>query len=240
MAFAVWVGMVLSFALPGLWLLLLLTRRGHPADRLVKLWCRTLLRLCACPIRVSGAEALAGLGPAVVCSNHQSYLDSVALLAVLPIEVRFVAKRELLTTPLVGTVIRKVGHLPVDRVDLSRSVAGADVVTQTLRSGSSLVVFPEGTFRSAPGLLPFRLGAFKAAVEAGRPVVPVAIVGTRDILRGSSLLPRRGRIEITVGEPIWPAKQGGWPEMVRMRDAARQMIARVTGERLLESRPAIS
>jgi 1-acyl-sn-glycerol-3-phosphate acyltransferase len=236
--FAAWVATVLLIALPALWLLLLLTPGGRPADRLVKLACRILLRACGLPLRVAGADALAGLGPVVLCANHQSYLDSVALLAALPVEVCFVAKRELLEAPLVGTIIRKVGHLPVDRVDLSRSVADAESVTATLRSGASLLVFPEGTFRAAPGLLPFRLGGFKAAVEAGRPVVPVAIVGTRHILRGDDRLPRRGPISVTIGEPIRPAAQGGWPEMVRVRDAARAMIARATGEPLVESRRA--
>lgn len=78
----------------------------------------------------------------------------------------------------------------MERVDLSRSVADAERVTATLRGGASLFSFPERTFLQAPGLLPFKLGAFKAAVEAQCPVLPVAIRGTREILPADSWLPR--------------------------------------------------
>lgn len=153
----------------------------------------------------------------------------------VPVDVRFVAKRELLQTPLIRTIIRKVGHLPVERVDLSRSLEDARAVGDALRAGASLVVFPEGTFADTPGLLPFRLGAFKAAVEMQKPIVPVAIIGTRAIL-GAGRLPRPGRIDVTLAAPIAPHGEG-WPELVRLRDAARAQIAAITGERLMTSRP---
>jgi 1-acyl-sn-glycerol-3-phosphate acyltransferase len=228
---------VLLVALPTLWLALHLASPGRPADRVVRLGCRFLLRACFCPLRVSGTEHLRGLDSVVFCANHSSYLDSVALLAALPVDVRFVAKRELLETPLIRTIIRKVGHLPVERVDLSRSLEDASAVAEALRAGASLVVFPEGTFADTPGLLPFRLGAFKAAVEIQKPIVPVAIVGTRAIL-GAGRLPRPGRIDVTIAAPIAPHGEG-WPELVRLRDSARAQIAAITGERLMTSRPLL-
>jgi 1-acyl-sn-glycerol-3-phosphate acyltransferase len=141
--------------------------------------------------------------------------------------------------PVVGRAIRKAGHLTVDRLDLSRSIHDADTVTAALKSGKSLLVFPEGTFALLPGLLPFHLGAFKAAVEARLPVVPIALVGTRQILAGDTWLPRAGRIEVTIGKAI-QVEGRGWPEMVRLRDAARTEIARHTGERLVEARPVLT
>lgn len=236
--FAAWVGAVLLVAMPTLWLALHLAVPGRGADRVVKLCCRLLLRACFCPVRVSGTANLSGIGPAVLCANHSSYLDSVVLLAALPVEVRFVAKRELLGTPLIRTIIRKVGHLTVERVDVSRSLEDARTVADALRSGSSLLVFPEGTFADAPGLLPFRLGAFKAAVETGKPIVPVAIVGTRAIL-ASGRLPRPGPVEVTIAPALAPHGEG-WPELVRLRDAARAQIAEITGERLVTSRPRLA
>ena len=83
------------------------------------------------------------------------------------------------------------------------------------------MIFPEGTFVRSPGLLPFRLGAFRAAVDTGRPIVPVAIRGTRHILPDGTWLFRRGPLTVTIGIPIEPRAQG-WPEMVRLRDAARR------------------
>ena len=98
-----------------------------------------------------------------------------------------------------------------------------------LRQGESLFVFPEGTFVAAPGLLPFRLGAFRAAVETGRPVVPVAISGTRRILPADTLLLRPGRITVTIGQPLAPAA-GDWQEIVRLRDLARTAIEQAVRE----------
>jgi 1-acyl-sn-glycerol-3-phosphate acyltransferase len=169
------------------------------------------------------------VGPAILAANHASYLDVVVLLAVLPAGIRFVAKRELLSTPMVGTVIRKAGHLTVDRGQTSRSVADAERVTRALRDGSSVLVFPEGTFVRRSGILPFRLGTFKSAVETGRPVVPIAIRGTRAILCAGRWLPRPGPVSITVGPPLAP-EGAGWPAMVALRDRTRTEIARGADE----------
>jgi fatty-acyl-CoA synthase len=152
-------------------------------------------------------------------------IDAVALWAALPGDFRFVVKRELVTTPLIATVIRKAGHLTVERTDLSRSVADAERVASVLRTGASLLFFPEGTFLRQTELLPFRLGAFKAAMEARCPVVPIALRGTREILPADERLLRPGPITISIGRPIRP-HDGGWQEIVRLRDAARAEIAR--------------
>ena len=237
--FATWVGLVLLFTLPVLWLAVQLASPGPAADRVVKHWCRLVLRACLCPLRVRGTEQLNGIGAAVLCANHSSYLDSVVLLAALPPGVRVVAMRELRATPLIRTIIRKAGHLTVERADVSRSLEDARTVVDALRSGATLLVFPEGGFANAPGLRPFRLGAFKAAVESGKPIVPVAIVGTRAILGGGRTLPRRGRIEVTIAPPITP-RGSDWPEMVRLRDVTRSQIAEITGERPVTSHPGVT
>jgi 1-acyl-sn-glycerol-3-phosphate acyltransferase len=236
--FAAWVGVVLLVTLPALWGAVLLASSGPAADRVVKWWCRLVLRACLCPLRVRGTEHLVGLGAAVLCANHSSYLDAVALLASLPAGVRFVAMRELLATPLIRTIIRKVGHLTVERADVSRSLDDARAVVEALRSGATLLVFPEGGFANFPGLRPFRLGAFKAAVESAKPIVPVTIVGTRAILGGGRTLPRPGRIEVTIAPPIAPHGIG-WPEMVRLRDVTRSQIAEITGEQPVTGGPGI-
>jgi 1-acyl-sn-glycerol-3-phosphate acyltransferase len=224
LAFTASVGGLAVSTLAALRGVLLLTPSGRPADRLVRGWCRAILACGGYRLHVEGLEHLRGAEPAVLAANHSSYVDVVVLLAALPVEFRFVAKRELLGTPVVGTVIRKVGHLPVERVDVSRSIADAERVAVALRTPTSLLVFPEGTFRRAPGLLPFRLGAFKAAVEAGRPVVPVTIRGTREILPPDTWLLAPGRVTVTVGAPIRP-EGTGWAEMVRLRDLVRAEIA---------------
>jgi 1-acyl-sn-glycerol-3-phosphate acyltransferase len=229
LAYAAYLAVILALTLPPLWGLVLLAPGAHAVDRLVRTWCRVVLALAGCPIRVEGLPNLRGAGPAVLACNHASYLDSVALLAALPVEFGFVAKRELAALPLVGAVIRKAGHLTVDRVDLSRGAADAERAADALRGGASLLFFPEGTFARAPGLLPFRLGTFKAAVEAGRPVIPLAIRGTREIFPADTWLLRRGAITVKIGAPIMP-EGTGWPEIARLRDLTRTEIARLSGE----------
>jgi fatty-acyl-CoA synthase len=229
LAYASWVGALLALTVPVLWGLLLVLPGGQMAARLVRFWCRSILALSGCPVRVDGIEHLRVAEPAILAPNHSSYLDAVVLLAALPVEFVFVAKRELIDSPVVGTVIRKVGHVTVERRDPGQSAADAERATARLRAGVSLLFFPEGTFLRGPGLLPFRLGAFKAAVETGRPVVPIGLRGTREILPAHAWMPRRGSITVTVGPAIAP-KAAGWPEMVRLRDLTRAEIERLTGE----------
>ncbi len=226
-AFLLRVGIALLLTLPPLWVAAH-TLSGPRLDAAVRRRCRLILALAGCPLSVEGLANIPR-GAAVFVANHASYLDVVTLLAALPTDFRFVAKRELLVSPLVGAVVKKLGHLTVDRVDLSRSVNDAARATALLRGGTPLLFFPEGTFVRARGLLPFRLGAFKAAVEAGCPIVPIGIRGSRDILPADTYRPRRGAVHITVGTPLQPAEVG-WREMVRLRDLARTEIARAANE----------
>ncbi|OGK81198.1 MAG: hypothetical protein A2X53_05530 [Candidatus Rokubacteria bacterium GWA2_70_23] len=237
LVYAAYVGVLLAVTVPPLWALLLVMPRRRAADRLVRSWCRTILALSGCPVHVEGLDHLRAAVPAILAANHASYLDAVVLLAALPVEFAFVAKRELAGSPVVGTVIRKVGHLTVERVDPAQSAADADRATARLRGGVSLFFFPEGTFVRAPGLLPFRLGAFKAAVEAGRPVVPIGLRGTREILPADTWVPKPAPIRVAIGPPITP-QAGGWQEMVRLRDLTRVEIARLADEHPVGSRAA--
>jgi 1-acyl-sn-glycerol-3-phosphate acyltransferase len=237
LVYGAYVGVLLAVTVPPLWALLLVVPRRRAADQLVRLWCRSILALSGCPVRVEGVEHLRAAAPAILAANHASYLDAVVLLAALPLEFAFVVKRELAGSPVVGTVIRKVGHLTVERAAPAQSAADAERATASLRDGVSLFFFPEGTFVRAPGLLPFRLGAFKAAVETGRPVVPIGLRGTREILPGDTWLPKPGPITVAIGPPIAP-RAVGWQEMVRLRDLTRAEIARLADEHLARSEAA--
>jgi len=229
LGFGAWVGVVLLATVPLLWMMVLSLPR-RVVDRVVRRWCGAVLALVGCRLRVEGIDRLPVAGAVVFAANHSSYLDAVALIAALPRDVRFVGKRELGDWPLVGTVIRRVGHLTVERADPSRSVKDAGRVSAAIRAGTSLVFFPEGTFLEGPRLLPFRLGAFKAAVDAACPVVPVTIRGTRAILPAGAWLPRRGPITVTIGAPIVP-RRSDWREIVRLRDTTRAEISHGVGER---------
>ena len=112
----------------------------------------------------------------MLVANHSSYLDSVVLAAAIPRDCRFVANHMAATRPLLGLIIRKSGHLLVDRESRRSRAACARAMIELLQDGTSLVLFPEGT-RAGRDVLPFRAGAFRAAFRTGRPVIPIAISG---------------------------------------------------------------
>ena len=192
---------------------------------------RAVTRLIGLPVRRLGQPLPPGA--CVVVANHQSYLDGLVLGAELGRPLAFVAKGELATQRVAGTLLRRLGAVFVERFDVERSVADAGGFAAALAAGRTVVVFPEGTFDRAPGLRPFRMGAFLAAAGAGVPVVPVGLRGTRSVLRSESWLPRRGAVVLHVGAPLAPAGEG-WDEALALRDAARAAILAASGEHARE------
>jgi acyl carrier protein len=221
---------LLLFALlaPATWLAtVLLTRRPATAWRVGGSVARLLLHLTGIELRVHGLGNLLRDRACVLASNHGSYLDGLVLLAALPRQYAFVAKRELRTQFFAGRYLARLGTQFVERFDVKRSVEDANRMTALVDHGSSLLVFPEGTFVNRPGLLPFHLGAFLAAASAGAPVVPVTLRGTRDVLPPDSWWPRRGAIDVDIGAPLAPPPRDQmelFAAAVRLRAATRATI----------------
>jgi 1-acyl-sn-glycerol-3-phosphate acyltransferase len=136
--------------------------------------------------------------------------------------------------PIIRTIVRRTGQFSFDRSSAQARLEQSNAVAQALGRGESVVVYPEGTFTPARGVRPFQLGAFKASLDTGRPICPVSVRGAREILRDGTVMPHWGRITVTIGPLIAPgSKENGWQEIVRLRDATRDVIARHTGEPLL-------
>jgi len=138
--------------------------------------------------------------------------------------------------PFIGTFLRKLGHFAFDRGDPQARVRQAQEIEAALARRESVFVFPEGTFRAQEGVWAFHLGAFRAAVAAQCPIIPVALGGTRRFLRDGTYLPRPARITLTICPPLPPAcdaQTASWRDVVRLRDAARAAISREAGEPLL-------
>lgn len=191
---------------------------------------RLFLRLCAIPVAVRGRESLPASAPYIVAVNHTSYLDGAVLLAVLPWRNNaFVAKRELAANPITRILLRGLGVQFVERFDVQKSAEHADELADAVRSGQSLIVFPEGTLLRHAGLMPFRTGAFQTAAQAGAPVVPVALRGVRSALRDETWYLRRTPISVTIGEPVAP-EGSDWNSAVKLRDRVRAEILRNCGE----------
>ncbi len=207
--------------------------RPRAAHRWGRVVARLFLRSIGQRLSAEGLENLAGPGPFVLCSNHASYADVPALLALLPVDFAFVAKAEVLGWPFVGSYIRRTGDLTVDRWDTEQSLSDARAIEDALRGGRTVVFFPEGTFTAAAGLRPFRLGAFKSAAVTGTRVVPLALSGTRRVLRSGGWRPRRGHVHLWVGEPL-RAEDEGWHAVVDLRDRTMAAIALRCGEPRLD------
>lgn len=223
-----------SFLLLGLaaWVVTWLPLPSSVTWRAARLLARTLGRVTATPIAAAGLEQLPPAGQAgVLVANHQSYLDGMLMLALLPRPPRFLIKGELRNSALLGRPLARLGAVFVDRFDAAGGVAGLHEARTALAAGELLVIFPEGTFKRMPGVLPFHLGAFTLAVASAAPLLPVAIHGTRSILRGDSRFPRPGRITVRCGPALAAAaSDDAWQAAITLRDSARAFILSHCGE----------
>ena len=228
---------VFGIVLVPLWAIVGLTPNRSLAARITQRGARLMLLLAGIPVHVEGGDWRADFSkeaPWIFAPNHSSYLDILVTLVALPPGVRFVAKGETRHMFLIGGIARRSGQFMFDRSDRFARVRQAEEVSAALSRGESVVIYPEGTFSPAIGIRPFQLGTFKAAVDTGRPICPVAVHGARDILRDKKFLPRPGKVTVTMGPLVTPKSGGGeWQEIVRLRDETREIIARNSGEPLL-------
>jgi len=232
-AYAAWLAAATLLLVPPYWAAVAVLPGRRLAFALARAGARLLLRVAGCRLAVEGAEHLQGRRPLVLASNHTGYADVPALVALLPMDFVFVAKKEVSSWPLVGTLVRKARHVTVDRWDARQGVADAGKVARALEEGDSVLFFPEGTFTGAAGLRPFRLGAFQAAAQAGAAVVPLALQGTRATLPEKAWLPRPRTIRLWIGAPL-TAEGEGWRAVVQLRDRVADAIAARCGEPRLD------
>jgi len=211
------------------WIACALIRRTERCWSLSHHAVRLFFKLGGMPFVARGLEQVPSGQPCVMVVNHQSYLDGLLLVSALREPSCFVTKRALLDHWFPRNYLNSIGSVYVERFDVQRGVEDATRFTDLARGGRSLIVFVEGTFRRMPGLLPFRMGAFVIAAQAGVPVVPVTIRGTRSILRDGQWLLRRGRMSVTFSAPIAPSGSD-WSAAIQLRDAARAEILRLSGE----------
>ena len=208
------------------WPLVALTRKPARAWTIAHHAARSLLWLSGQRLQVQGLNHLPAQ-PHLLLPNHASDLDGLVLVAALARPYRFVAKRELLRNPIARVFLRRLGTEFVERFDAQGSVDAAQRLAQAAAQGQSLCVFPEGTFRRDPGLLPFHLGPFEAAVQAGLPVVPAVLRGTRTALADGQRLPHRGALHLAFGTPLTPRRASGdavFAAAAQLRDATRAAI----------------
>jgi 1-acyl-sn-glycerol-3-phosphate acyltransferase len=195
----------------------LVDRRGDFGHTCARAWSWLILKTTGVRVRVTGLERLDPSRSYIFAANHQSIYDIPILFASLPFQLRIIAKASLGRIPFMGWHLQRTGHVLVDR-----SKPGAGIMKKMARlvgEQHSLIVFPEGT-RSTDGTVArFKGGSFLIALEAGLPVVPISIQGSRHVMFRGRLMVCPGTVTVTVHEPI--------DTSAVPRDAVREFSARV-------------
>ncbi|MEE2034083.1 HAD-IB family hydrolase [Rhodococcus chondri] len=171
-------------------------------DSITNIGADVSLALGGIDVRVQGEANAFARRPAVFVFNHQSQLDPVILAKVLRHDFTGVTKKEMANDPVFGAFLRFVGATFVDRTDTGQAVAALGPVVDTLRSGTSVVIAPEGTRSLTPDIGRFKKGAFHIAMQAQVPIVPVVIRNAGEILWKHSTLMRSGTVDVAILEPI--------------------------------------
>jgi 1-acyl-sn-glycerol-3-phosphate acyltransferase len=196
-------------------------RSGDVGHRCAQLWSSLILRTTGVRVSVTGVEKLVRTRSYVLASNHQSIYDIPILFATLPLQLRIPAKASLGRFPFLGWHLRRTGHLLVNRKN-----PGADIVDKMRRLVSeshSLIVFPEGT-RSVDGRVGrFKKGSFLVAIDAGLPIVPISVSGSRQVMRKGRLMVCPGDVRVAVHDPI-PTAGVTRPQIGEFASSVREIV----------------
>jgi 1-acyl-sn-glycerol-3-phosphate acyltransferase len=177
-------------------------RGGRMQHWFARTWSRMIMTTAMSPVKVLGLEKVDITKPHMYAVNHLSALDIPAVFGYLPFQFRVMAKEELFRYPFMGWHMRRSGQIAVERSSARASMRGLNLSAQTLKEGMPLLVFPEGG-RSANGQVkPFLSGVFYAAIKAQVEVVPMALVGTYELLPMNTFHIHPRPVELLIGEPI--------------------------------------
>jgi 1-acyl-sn-glycerol-3-phosphate acyltransferase len=200
----------------------LFSRSGIFAHHCARAWAWLILATTGVDVQIRGLERVPRHKPYLFISNHQSIYDIPVLFWYLPFQLRIIAKDSLGRFPVLGWHLARTGHVLVQRQNPGATVFKK--VSALMRAGHSLIVFPEGT-RSRDGVVgKFKGGIFLLAIEAGLPIVPVAIDGTRRVMRKGGLTTCPGSVTVEVFDPIETAGLGK-DDARALADRARRVIA---------------
>ena len=175
---------------------------GNRSHAIARLWSRILILVSGMKVRVEGLEKVVPGAGYVIASNHLSLMDTPLVMAHIPLQFRFLAKRGLFKIPFIGGHLKRAGHVAIPREDARGSLKAMSEAARMIRErGVSALVFPEGS-RSTGVMQEFKEGAAYIAIKAGVPIIPVAISGTRHVLPMGSAEVRPGPVSLRLGDPI--------------------------------------
>ena len=180
----------------------LIDRSGRIQHACARLWARLILWTSRIRVRVVGSEKIRPGVPLVLCVNHQSHMDIPIILAALPFQFRFAAKKQLFRYPFLGWHLRRSGHVPIDRENPLAAVKSLRDAADTIRRGLPVLIFPEGGTSRDGSIKAFKGGGFMLATKSDAQVVPLTIRGSRAVLVPNTYHVRSGSVEVVVGDPV--------------------------------------
>ena len=179
-----------------------MTREENSIHRVARIWAKILLKLTNTRIEIVGTENILMGKPQIFMANHQSDFDILIVLGHLPGQFRWIVKKELFYIPLFGKAMRNAGYIEIDRQHHEKAMLSLDIAARKIREGKCVMSFPEGT-RSKDGKInPFKQGMFYLAIKSGVPIVPISIIGAREIMPRRSLQINPGKIVMVIDRPI--------------------------------------
>jgi 1-acyl-sn-glycerol-3-phosphate acyltransferase len=165
-------------------------------------WAKIILWGTGVEVKVRGLSNIDKQKTYIFVPNHLSFFDIFSLLAYLPVDFKFILKKELMRIPVLGWSMKRAGYISIDRSSPAKARRTLMRAVDRIKSGTSLVMFAEGTRGYDGHLQPLKRGAFQLAVASGVPVVPMAIKGTKEIMPKGSFTIRKGSIVIQLEKPI--------------------------------------
>jgi 1-acyl-sn-glycerol-3-phosphate acyltransferase len=197
-------------------------RKGRIFRWVTKIYSRLALPLFGVTVETRGLPRVDRDSPYVFMSNHVSHVDSPALAVSIPHPMYWVFKKELSKIPVFGWVLLSLGQIMVDRTNFSQARTSMKAAVEGLSGNHSVLIYPEGTRSKDGNLQPLKKGGFFLAIQAGLPIVPVRVSGSRDIVASGSLAVRPGHVVVELFDPIPTAgkTEADIPELMgRVRDA---------------------
>lgn len=202
-AFLVVISVVITAFFSGLVVLLALFGiEENSLHKVARIWATTILRVSSVKVETIGLENVSYEEPQIFMSNHQSDFDIFIVLAFIPGQFRWIAKKELFRIPVFGRAMKNAGYIEMDRQNHERAMKNLEIAAQKIREGKSVMSFPEGTRSRNGKIKAFKQGMFHLALQAGVPIVPISIIGASEIMPKRSLRINPGKITMVIGNPI--------------------------------------
>jgi 1-acyl-sn-glycerol-3-phosphate acyltransferase len=204
--------------------LALIDKTGDSSMRVGRVWARSLLWITGVRVTVEGLEKIDLNRNYLFCANHLSYMDTPVVMSSIPAQFRFLAKKGLFQIPFLGTHLSQAGHIPVPLEDPRAAVKTMTTAAAVIQKrGISMLIFPEGG-RSDGVLQPFKEGGAFIAVKAGVPLLPIALIGTREVMAmGSPVFHPFRRVTLRIGDPI-PTEGLTTRDRGQLTEAVREQI----------------